>query len=112
MSSTENITDSNLYGDNFRRLFPINIYKVSANNSGHMGILTAGNAVCNLACLQYKHLLKSMTALEEFLDTCIEEKQKHGISSLMTDTLFDNQDKLALLYNNIGEQIKQIDLKR
>ena len=103
--------DSNLYGDDFTRVFPIRSFTVPTKNNGSVGTFTIGDAICNSACIQYKHLLKSLNAIEGFLEGCEKHKQNHGISSLMTDTLFDMQDDLALLYNNIADRIKKLDLE-
>ena len=121
MSTLENTTgenasrtdaDSNLYGDDFTRVFPIRSFTVPTKNNESVGTFTIGDAICNSACNQYKHLLKSLNAIEGFLEACEKQKQNHGISSLMTDTLFDMQDDLALLYNNVAERVKKLDLDR
>ena len=120
MSSFENNTDenairtdidSNLYGDDFSRLFPIRHFTVSTKNNEQVGTFTIGDAICNSACIHYKQLLKSLNAIAGFLQACETEKHNHGISSLMTDTLFDMQDDLALLYNNVAERVKKLDLE-
>ena len=121
MSSFENTTgenanrtdtDSNMYGDDFTRVFPIRSFTVPTKNNESVGTFTIGDAICNSACNQYKQLLKSLNAIEGFLEACEKQKHNHGIGSLMSDTLFDLQDELALLYNNVADRINKLDLER
>ena len=121
MSTFENTTtentnrtdiDSNLYGDDFNRVFAIRNFTVSTKNNEKVGTFTIGDAICNLACNQYTQLLTTVKAIEGFLEACETEKQNHGIGSLMSDTLFDLQDELALLYNNVADRINKLDLER
>ena len=104
--------DSNLYGDDFTRVFPIRNFTVSTKNSEKVGTFTIGDAICNSACIQYRQLLTTVKAIEGFLETCEQQKYNHGIGSLMSDTLFDLQDELALRYNNVADRINKLDLER
>ena len=121
MSTFENTTgenasrtdaDSSLYGDDFSRVFAIRHFTVSTKNNEQVGTFTIGDAICSLACNQYRQLLTTVKAMEGFLAACKTEKQNHGIGSLMSDTLFDLQDELALLYNNVADRINKLDLER
>ena len=121
MSTLENTTgenasrtdaDSNLYGDDFTRVFPIRSFTVPTKNNESVGTFTIGDAICNSACIQYMQLLTTVKAIEGFLEACETEKQNHGIGSLMSDTLYDLQDELALLYNNVADRINKLDLER
>ena len=95
--------------NDFEKRFTIDTYDIKTKTNHDISIVLMGEAVASLTNLAMKNRISSLMTLEVYLQKCLTENKRHGISLEMLDELYEHQNETSRLFENCRELIDKIN---